>query len=55
MIARGWDLGPSGADGDFGDISYGVARSFQAEKGLNPVDGLVGKDTWAASWNAPVT
>jgi hypothetical protein len=51
MANRGWAIG---VDGDFGDQSYGVARSFQAEKGLT-VDGLVGSQTWATSWTAPVT
>jgi hypothetical protein len=53
--ARMWDRGWSmGVDGYYGDESERVCRSFQAEKGLD-VDGLVGPDTWAASWTAPVT
>jgi peptidoglycan hydrolase-like protein with peptidoglycan-binding domain len=51
MAARGWSIS---ADGFYGDQTAGVARQFQAEKGLG-VDGLIGKDTWAAAWNAPVT
>jgi hypothetical protein len=54
MIARGWNLGPTGADGDYGPTSESVCRQFQAEKGLG-VDGLVGPSTWGASWSAPVT
>ncbi|QGJ97476.1 peptidase [Microbacterium phage Azizam] len=54
MIARGWDLGPSGADGRYGDRTRDVARAFQAEKGLT-VDGKIGPATWAAAWTAPVT
>jgi hypothetical protein len=51
MSARGWTIG---VDGIFGPQSAGVAEQFQAEKGL-AVDGLVGPDTWSASWTAPVT
>jgi hypothetical protein len=51
MAHRGWAIS---VDGDFGDQSYSVARSFQSEKGLT-VDGLVGSQTWATSWTAPVT
>jgi hypothetical protein len=55
MIARGWNLGPTGADGDYGSqYSESVCRQFQAEKGLG-VDGLVGPQTWSASWTAPIT
>jgi peptidoglycan hydrolase-like protein with peptidoglycan-binding domain len=31
-----------------------VCKQFQAEKRLT-ADGLVGAQTWNASWNAPVT
>jgi len=51
MAQRGWDIT---VDGAFGPQSEGVARAFQAEKGLT-VDGLVGRQTWAAAWTAPVT
>jgi peptidoglycan hydrolase-like protein with peptidoglycan-binding domain len=51
MRNRGWSIG---VDGDFGPQSEDVARKFQREKGLTS-DGLVGAQTWAASWNAPVT
>jgi GH25 family lysozyme M1 (1,4-beta-N-acetylmuramidase) len=54
MVDRGWNLGPTGADGDFGAITDGVARAFQEEKGLT-VDGIVGPATWAAAWTAPIT
>lgn len=52
MAARGWDIGA--ADGVFGPKCYRVCRAFQAEKGLG-VDGIVGGNTWAAAWSAPVT
>jgi hypothetical protein len=51
MAARGWNIS---ADDDFGGQSENVAYSFQQEKGLG-VDGMVGPETWAAAWNAPVT
>jgi peptidoglycan hydrolase-like protein with peptidoglycan-binding domain len=51
MVARGWSLT---VDGAFGPQSSSVCRQFQQEKGLG-VDGLVGPQTWGASWTAPVT
>jgi hypothetical protein len=51
MANRGWTIG---VDGQYGPQSAGVCRSFQQEKGLG-VDGVVGPQTWAASWNMPVT
>ena len=51
MANRGWSIG---VDGCFGPQSESVCRQFQAEKGLS-VDGLVGPNTWAVSWTAPVT
>ena len=51
MADRGWSLA---ADGLYGDQTATVARQFQAEKGLR-VDALIGPDTWAAAWTAPVT
>jgi N-acetyl-anhydromuramyl-L-alanine amidase AmpD len=51
MHARGWDIV---ADAYYGPQSEDVCQSFQAEKGLD-VDAIVGPETWAASWTAPVT
>lgn len=51
MAARGWAIS---VDQVYGPGSEQVCRQFQAEKGLG-VDGLVGPQTWAASWTAPVT
>jgi hypothetical protein len=51
MAARGWTIV---TDGMFGPGSSSVARQFQAEKGLSQ-DGLVGPQTWRASWTSPVT
>lgn len=54
LISRGWNLGPSGADGVFGDRTDQVVRQYQAEKGLT-VDGIVGPQTWVSMVTAPVT
>jgi len=54
MIARGWDLGQTGADGLFGDDTARVVRAFQSDKGL-VVDGKLGPATWAAAWESVVT
>ncbi|GIG61115.1 hypothetical protein Lfu02_54870 [Longispora fulva] len=51
MAQRGWSIG---VDGWYGPQSAGVARAFQQEKHLQ-VDGVVGPQTWAAAWTAPVT
>jgi N-acetyl-anhydromuramyl-L-alanine amidase AmpD len=51
MAARGWALS---VDGQYGPGSEQVCISFQSEKDL-PVDGVVGPDTWAATWAAPIT
>ena len=51
MEYRGWDID---VDAAYGPASAGICIQFQAEKGL-PADGIVGPDTWAAAWSAPVT
>ena len=51
MAARGWSIA---VDGVYGPASAQVCQQFQSEKGLG-VDGLVGPQTWSASWTAPVT
>jgi hypothetical protein len=51
LIARGWNLGDSGADGDFGPITFNITVQFQAEKGLT-VDGEVGPMTWDTAMRA---
>jgi hypothetical protein len=51
MAARGWAIS---VDDCYGAQSETVCRQFQAEKGLT-ADGVVGPDTWAATWTAPVT
>jgi hypothetical protein len=51
MSKRGWSLV---VDGAYGDQSAAVCVGFQNEKGLYS-DGVVGPDTWAAAWTAPIT
>jgi hypothetical protein len=51
MAARGWSLA---VDDMYGGESERVCTQFQQEKGLG-VDGVVGPETWAATWTAPVT
>lgn len=43
---NGWQLE---VDGLYGDESEGVCRALQAREGL-AVDGIVGPDTWRATW-----
>lgn len=51
MDKRGWDID---VDGLYGDQSADVAEAFQLEKGLVD-DRMVGRLTWAAAWESPIT
>jgi len=51
MRQRGWRID---VDGAYGPQSRQVCLAFQREKGL-AVDGIVGPQTWAAAWTAPIT
>ena len=46
----GYDLGKYGIDGDFGSATLAAVKAFQKDHGLT-VDGVVGKNTWAALEN----
>lgn len=52
MKDRGWSIT---ADGLYGPKTARVAIAFQKEKGLRPIDGLIGRVTWDAAWKEPVT
>lgn len=45
LIAKGYDVGRTGADGDFGQNTFTALRVFQADNGLKP-DGICGPKTW---------
>lgn len=51
MQHRGWTID---VDDKYGSQSEHVCTQFQQEKGLG-VDGIVGPETWNATWNAPIT
>ena len=44
----GYDIGPCGADGDFGDDTYDAVVKFQRDHKLEPIDGEIGNDTYTA-------
>lgn len=50
MNDRGWDID---VDGKYGTNSKQICTGFQREK-LLQVDGVVGPETWAAAWTAPI-
>jgi len=45
LLKMGYDVGPDGADGDFGDNTRKAVMKFQREHGLMLIDGEVGDDT----------
>lgn len=45
LMKLGYDVGPDGADGDYGDNTMLAVMKFQRDKGLTPVDGEAGDDT----------
>lgn len=50
MRVRGWTIT---VDGFYGEKSAGVAKAFQQEKNVRPVDGIVGPVTWPLAWTLP--
>ncbi|MDG4860996.1 protein kinase [Streptomyces sp. T-3] len=47
LTKRGYGVGSSGVDGEFGKDTTSAVKRFQTDKGLE-VDGEVGPNTWAA-------
>ena len=47
LIALGYNVGPKGADSKFGKDTEAAVRKFQKDNKLK-VDGIAGKNTWAA-------
>lgn len=45
LLKMGYDLGPDGADGDYGNNTKNAVMKFQREHHIEPVDGEVGDDT----------
>lgn len=61
LVRRGWNakkggtyLTQFGNDGKYGTEFRTLIRAFQKDQGL-PVDGFLGKDTWDAAFQNPVT
>lgn len=47
LTERGYSVGSTGVDGEFGPDTENAVRAFQSKRGLN-ADGVVGHDTWVA-------
>lgn len=47
LVQRGYDVGTSGIDGDFGRATEAAVKAFQKDAGL-VVDGVCGQKTWDA-------
>lgn len=54
LLLLGYDLGLSGVDGVFANMTRAAVEQFQTDRALDP-DGLVGDTTWAALVDATFT
>lgn len=46
LKAKGYNIGASGVDGDFGSATFEAVKEFQRNSHIE-IDGIVGKDTWS--------
>lgn len=54
LLAKGYDLGKWGVDGDFGSATQAAVKAFQKDNGIK-ADGIIGSSTWEKLCNdAPV-
>ena len=53
LAQRGYSLGSSGIDGDFGPATESAVKKFQRDWGLDQ-DGVIGPKTWSVLTSAPV-
>ena len=51
LITKGYSVGNTGVDGDFGYATYEAVVNFQRDHGLD-ADGIVGPSTWSALYNS---
>ena len=47
LMGRGYSVGNSGADGDFGSATQAAVKAYQKARNLQP-DGIAGKNTMSA-------
>ena len=46
LIYNGYDVGPDGADGDYGGKTKAAVTKLQSDNNLKPADGICGPATW---------